>query len=88
MPITQSLLNASFTCTLVVLRVRLRVVRYSTLHVKPLSKDTSTPSSGEKASLMLTVLTLYMLLGTGLPVVASVMKPMSPMLCIHVLNEA
>ena len=47
----------------------------------------SMPSNGEKVSLMLTVDTLYMLLGIGLPVVTSLMKPMSPMNDMKFVNE-
>ena len=53
-----------------------RVWRYSTLAVRLFCKVTSTPSRGENDSLMLTVETLYIELGMGLPVVASVIKPM------------
>ena len=52
-----------------------RVWRYSSFAVMLLRKVTSTPNSGENDSLMLNVETLNMELGTRLPVVASVMKP-------------
>ena len=85
MPITQSLLVDSFICTLVMLRLRTLVERYSTLHVRLLRKVMSIPSNGEKDSLMLTALTLYMLPGTGLPVVASLIKPRPFMYSTNVL---
>ena len=75
MPITQSLLRASFICTLVMLRLSTLVVRYSSLQVMLFCSVTSMPSSGANDSLMLTVLILYIELGMGLPVVASVMNP-------------
>ena len=75
MPSTQSRLMASLICTLVVLRFNTRVERYSNRVVKLLLNVTSSPNKGEKASLMLTAETLYMLLGTGIPVVALVTNP-------------
>ena len=73
--------------TLVIERLSTRVVRYSSLAVRLLLKVMSMPSSGEKASLMLTVETLYMDEGMGLPVVASVTKPSDgPMNSWKVLN--
>ena len=88
MPMTQSLLVASCSCTLVVLSVSTRVVLYSTLQERLLCKVTSRPRSGEKFSLMLTVEILNMLLGTGLPVVASVTNPRPFMNSCHVLKLA
>lgn len=75
-PKTQSLLTASLSCTEVMDSDKARVWRYSSFAVMLLRKVTSTPNSGENDSLMLTVETLNMELGTRLPVVASVMKPM------------
>ena len=82
---TQSLLVVSLSCTLVILRLSWRVVLYSNLQVRLLFRVTSTPSSGAKFSVRLTVDTLNMLLGTGLPVVASVMNPKPPVDSIQVL---
>ncbi len=75
-PKTQSLLTASLSCTDVMESDRARVWRYSSLAVMLLRNVTSMPNSGENDSLMLTVDTLNMELGTRLPVVASVMNPM------------
>ena len=47
----------------------------------------STPSNGENDSLMLTVETLYIELGTGLPVVASTTKPVPFIYSMNVLYE-
>ena len=55
--------------------VRTRVRRSSTLAVRLLLNVISTPMSGEKDSLMLTVLMSKGQDGTGLPVVTSLMKP-------------
>ena len=75
MPITQSFDVASLSCTLVIERLSTRVVRYSNFSVMLFCSVTSRPSNGEKASLRLTVETLNMLEGIGLPVVASLTNP-------------
>ena len=75
MPSTQSCDDDSLICTLVMLRFSVRMVLYSSLHVRLFCNVTSMPSSGENDSLMLTVETLYIDDGTGMPVVASEMKP-------------
>ena len=74
-PTTQSLLSASLIWMLVMLRLSTRVVRYSSLQVRLLCIVRSMPRSGANDSLMLTVLMLYIVFGTGLPVEASVMTP-------------
>ena len=69
------------------LRLSTRVLRYSALTVRLLFSVTSMPSSGENDSLMLTVDTLYIEFGVGMPVVASVMKPSPPMYSMNVLYD-
>ena len=86
-PNTQSLERSSLICIDVVESVSVRIFLYSTLHVRLLLKVKSTPSSGENASLMLTVDTLYIELGVEFPVVASLMNPRSFIYSIHVLYE-
>ena len=76
---TMSLEKFSVRATLVMERLSVRIFLYSALAVRPLLKVMSTPMRGEKDSLMLTVETLYIELGTGLPVVTSLMNPHSPM---------
>ena len=61
--------------------------RYSIFTVMLFCNVTSTPSNGENDSLMLTVETLYMELGTGAPVVASLMNPRPFMYSMKVLYE-
>ena len=85
MPSTQSFDRASLICTEVIERVMTRVVRYSSLQVRLFRKVTSTPSRGEKASLMLTVETLYIDEGMGLPVVTSLTNPSPFMYSMKVL---
>ena len=58
-------------------RLRVRTLLKSSLAVRSLLKVMLIPMSGEKFSLMLTVETLYMDDGIGLPVVTSLMKPQS-----------
>ena len=70
------------------LRLITRVVRYSALMVMLFCSVTSMPSNGENASLMLTVDTLNIELGTGIPVVASLMNPNPFIYSIYVLYEA
>ena len=67
------------------LSVRTRVLRYSTLKVMLLFSVMSSPASGEKASLIDTLLMSYMLLGTMELSVVFWMKPRSPMYSIQLL---
>ena len=77
MLISKSLEKFSVRATLVMERLRVRILLYFNAAVMPLLKDMSTPMRGEKDSLMLTVETLYMEDGMGLPVVTSLMNPQS-----------